>query len=148
MPLMTMMVILVPPSLLPWEWKIVPAAPQIPNNELWYELATVWSCDIGKVFSTYCSLYPMDIILSIVFYFSPTHCMLSLGYVAASCECFVFATGPYYPLHCVLYHPCFVRKCAKYRRINTAPSVGNITTVHKFTSPWEPVRYVCGWCRG
>ena len=56
----------------------------------------------------------------------------------ANVTLFCICNGPHYPLHCVQYYPCFVRKCAKYQHINTAPSVRNITTVHKFTSPWEP----------
>ena len=37
----------------------------------------------------------------------------------ANVTLFCICNGPHYPLHCVQYYPCFVRKCAKYQHINT-----------------------------
>ena len=65
--------------------------------------------------------------------------------IAASCECYPVLY--WQRTHIVpVITPCFVCKCAKYHHIiNTAPSVRNITTVHKLTSPWESSNSMRGW---
>ena len=74
----------------------------------------------------------MDIILSIVFYFPLTYCMLALGY--SECYPVLYLQRPTLP---PALCPILPLLCAQVCKIS-APSVRDITTVHKFTSPWEP----------
>ena len=67
-------------------------------------------------------------------------------FVNSCCTVFVFAPDPHYPLHCVHYYPPLCPQVCKISQAayKSAPSVRNIATVHKYTSPWENSP-ICVW---
>ena len=63
----------------------------------------------------------------------------------ANVTLFCICNGPHYPLHCVQYYPCFVRKCAKYQHINFVLSHLVNTIVKRRKEGIEVFADLSGW---